>query len=218
MGKQSQYEQGYRDGMARTAKVALEEGVEGIKRELKFRRITSLDPPINVKELDRFSVPIKNVTYQTLELAFLSVLHDDFGFGKTRLERVIHGIDKLAAYLEHGWISWFDVIEDLKARMEGLQLKVDDCSEERLVAYYRHPAPEDVYEETDYVDKDAWNDLLKLLHFTEQPPQKGDPEHNTWILDENGNKLIGYGSKFEQIQAYDTLYGYSLAKEHYGLD
>jgi len=217
MGKLSQYEQGYRDGMARTAKVAMEEGIEGVERELKFRRITNLDPPINVKDLDRFSEPIKNVTYQTLEMAFLSVLHDVFGFGETRLNRVIYGVDKLAAYLEHGWITWFDVIEDLKERFPDMKLKVDDCTEERLVAFYRHPAPEDVYDETDYVDKDAWRDLLKHLGFTEQPPQKGDPEHNTWILDEAGNKLIGYGSKFEQIQAYDTLYGYSLAKDHYDL-
>ena len=216
MGKQSQYEQGYRDGLARTAKVVKEEGLEGLERELKFRRITNLEPPINVKELDKLSVSIKNVVYQTLQLAFLSVLHDEFGFGETRCKRVICGIDKLAIYLEHGWIYWFDLIDDIKSRMQ-IDLAVDKESEERLAAYYRHPAPEDVYNETDYVDDQAWKDILRDLGFREQAPDKKSKDKNTWILDENGKPLIGYGSKYEQIQAYDTLYGYLLAKDHYDL-
>lgn len=215
MGKLSQYEQGYRDGMARTAKVAKEEGIEGVERELKFRRITNLDPPVNMKELDKMTERLRDVVFTSLQIAYASVLHDTFGFGEERQKRVFKSINKMAAYLDNGWMSWLDMVEELRKNPK-LPIRVFEMSEEQLKeVFYRHPEPEDVYTEKDLVDSYAWKKLLQYLHFTEDTTlEKGE----TWILDENGNKLIGYGSKFEQIQAYDTLYGYSLAKDHYGLD
>ena len=210
MGKQSQYDTGRLDGLNLALKIAKSDGIEALERECKIRGAWNIHLTIAMKDVDKATEQMKMICYQTILIASLSVLHDRFGFGQIRCQRFVDGFAKLTAYLDHGWMYWYDLIEELRTKMD-LVMDTSAITADSMGKVYRHPEPEDIYTETDLVDVDAWKSILRGLQFTEM--QDDDGSH--WILDEDGNKLIHWLTEYEKIQVYDTLYGMDLAKDHW---
>ena len=211
--KRTQYDSGRLDGLKLGLKIAKEDGVEALEKECRMRGAWGIHTALAAKEVDKATEQIKAICLQTTMIAWLSVLHDTFGFGQKRCQRAVDAISKLTAYLDHGWLYWYDLIEKLTSDLK-LTLEVGALTQDSMGRVYRHPEPEDIYTETDLVDKESWKDILRRLKFTETEDKE---EGGTWILDENGNKLLHFDGQFGKIQAYDTLYGMDLAVDHWDI-
>jgi len=209
MGRRSDYDAGRLDGLSLGLRIAKEDGIEALEKECRMRGAWKIHTALAAKEVDKATEQIKEICYQTMMVAWLSVLHDTFGFGQIRCQRAINAMNKLTAYLDHGWLYWYDLIETLTKDL-NLTLEVDALTSDRMGRAYRHPEPDDIYTEVDMVDEDYWKDILKRLRFSEQTDDSG-----TTILDENGKTLMHFDGQFGKVQAYDVLYGMDLAVDHW---
>jgi len=209
MGRRSDYDAGRLDGLSLGLRIAKEDGIEALEKECRMRGAWKIHTALAAKEVDKATEQIKEICYQTMMVAWLSVLHDTFGFGQIRCQRAINAMNKLTAYLQHGWLYWYDLIETLTKDL-NLTLEVDALTSDRMGRAYRHPEPDDIYTEADMVDEDYWKDILKRLRFSEQTDDSG-----TTILDENGKTLMNFDGQFGKVQAYDVLYGMDLAVDHW---
>lgn len=209
MGRRSDYDAGRLDGLSLGLRIAKEDGIEALEKECRMRGAWKIHTALAAKEVDKATEQIKEICYQTMMVAWLSVLHDTFGFGQIRCQRAINAMNKLTAYLQHGWLYWYDLIETLTKDL-NLTLEVDALTSDRMGRVYRHPEPDDIYTEADMVDEDYWKDILKRLRFSEQTDDSG-----TTILDENGKTLMHFDGQFGKVQAYDVLYGMDLAVDHW---
>lgn len=206
MGSKNDYQNGRLDGLLLGLKIAQAGGVEQLEKECKVRGAWNFHTNLEMRELDKASESIKEITYQTLLIASLAVLHDAFGFGQVRCQRFMEHFNKLAQYLDHGWLYWYDLIEEIRERL-NLQIEAEALTEKTMGKGYAHPEPEDVYSEADLIEPSAWNQLLHELGFKEDPVGV--------ILDEDGKRFISYEGQYNRIQVYDVLYGMTLAKDHW---
>lgn len=209
MGRRSDYDAGRLDGLSLGLRIAKEDGIEALEKECRMRGAWKIHTALAAKEVDKATEQIKEICYQTMMVAWLSVLHDTFGFGQIRCQRAVNAMQKLTSYLQHGWLYWYDLIETLTKDL-NLTLEVDALTSDRMGRAYRHPEPDDIYTEADMVDEDYWKDILKRLRFSEQTDDSG-----TTILDENGKTLMHFDGQFGKVQAYDVLYGMDLAVDHW---
>lgn len=205
------YQAGREDGLDLALRIVKEGGIESLEKEVRFRGISGIHTSMARKELNDATQKMKDITYQTLTVAWLSVLHDTFGFGQKRCQRAYDNLMKLTVYLNHGWLYWYDIVLELKDKMK-LTINIDEINEKNFGRTYRHPAPEDIYDETELVDHEEWKNMLLRLGLKEEKDGKA-----TWILDENGKPWIHFEGEYGKIQAYDTLYGIELAKDHWGI-
>ena len=202
MSKETQYMMGRNDGLAMAVKLVREGGLEALEAEIRLRKATRLNTPLVGKELDKITAPFKDILYETIVTAVLAVLHDEFGFGQKRCQRVMSAFGKLTRYLDMGWMYWMDIIQELREKL-GLELVDDAMKAADMGGKYAHPEPGDIYEEPDLVDPVYWKSLLRDLKFTEQELDSGEMQ----VLDENKQPVFEYSGKFEQIGMYDILTG-----------
>ena len=198
------YQDGRSAGLELALRIVKEDGIKGLEDEIRFRGKANVNLGVEKKVLDKATEPLKELCCQTIRIAFISVLHDEFGFGKKRLRRAVNAFDKLTAYLMHGWLHWLDLVEEITNRME-MEVETSQITEANLGISYAHPNLEDVYEEQDLVDLDAWKAIMGRLGFTEQedPDNKG-----SYILyDDAGTPAFEYAGSYERIGMYDFLCG-----------
>lgn len=211
--KLKDYQAGREDGLALALQIVREGGLEALEKEIRARGITGIHTSLCSKDLADRVEPIKNVMFETVTIAFLASLHDEYGFGQKRCQKVMDRFCKLTAYLDNGWLYWADLIQSLKEDV-GIELIDDYLKRADMSGKYAHPTSEDCYTETEWVNPTAWQEILKELNFTEEEPSE---DGWIWILDENGQRFIRYHGKFDQISAYDSLLGIILAKDHWGI-
>ena len=210
--KQSEYTAGRNDGLLLARDIVRDGGLEALNRDLKMRGAMNINTSLRDKELDKLCEPIKQLTYNTLLLAFLSTLHDEFGFGRTRLQRAADHLKKIAAYLANGWMFWMDMVETMKKDI-GLEFSSELIETSKDLQHWAHPEYQDVFNEVDLVDPEFWTKALKMLKFSERPRKGGGME----ILDENGEVAFEYSDRYEQIGVYDVMTGIAWTKDHYGI-
>jgi len=206
------YQAGREDGLDLALRIVKEGGIEELEKEVRFRGISGIHTGLMRKELDEATEKMKSITYQTLTVAWLSVLHDTFGFGQIRCQRAVDKLQKLTAYLDQGWLYWYDLIVELKEKLKLTTIETDEITKDSMGRIYRHPDPEDVYDEADLVNATEWKNQLLSLGFSEKSDGK-----TSWVLDENGKGLIHYEGEYGKIQAFDILYGMDLARDHWDI-
>ena len=111
------------EGMAQALRIAKTKGVEGLEEELKMRNIVDLPCAVSKSALDECIVQIKNNTVDTITILSAYVLHEKFGFGRTRLDRFIHEFNFQAECLMDDYCTWEDQIEVLRKEC-GLDLNI----------------------------------------------------------------------------------------------
>lgn len=203
--KLSEYTRGRDDGLALAWKIIQESGVEGLKKELNFRKITGIHTNMMMKEVDQFTEPYKKLMAETMQVCMVAALHDEFGFGQKRCQRAMSAVDKLTTYINEGWLHWVDVMQDIKNR---LNLELEDVELKKNPEKYYHPEPEDVYYRSSLVDEDDWKACLKALGFTEKP----EDEDGHCIFDENRRPLFHYQGPYGKMQMIDFLSGMLFEK------
>lgn len=185
--KLADYRAGRQAGLEMALKEVRENGVDGLIRLLQFYGNTKIPPAICKKDLEYGSEQIKTVTIDTLLIGACAILHDEFGFGKARIEKFIQGYNKIAAYLIRDWLDWYDLIDEIKARLD-IDLYVKDGE--------FTTAPPDVDPEPD----EGWEKLIGILGFTEE---ENPPKSNCYdILTDYGEWRYRYTTPEEKEKLF----------------
>jgi hypothetical protein len=128
MGKITKDEQLRREGMAYALKVAKEKGVEGLEAELRFRGAYNVPLSIPQSTLDQFTLNVKQHMFDTLSLLTSATLHDEFGFGKERIQRFIKRLNLKAECIADDYASWQEYQQIMKDEC-GLDFKLSGAND-----------------------------------------------------------------------------------------
>ena len=85
----AQYNDGFTRGLSLALKLADEGGSEAIAKELKYRGRIGNRLPVSNNDIIKAAEGMKTNVFQTVTALMLLSLHDEFGFGKKRLEQLM---------------------------------------------------------------------------------------------------------------------------------
>ena len=123
MSNLKDYNRGRNDGLAMALRIAEEDGIEGLRREIKFRGVTGIHTALAKKELDQASKQIKEMTLDTMIVLAVATLHDEFDFGQKRCQRFMDRLELKAGCLIDDLATWPDYIKAIKDEI-GLELSI----------------------------------------------------------------------------------------------
>lgn len=87
--KMAQYNEGFCRGLKVAHKIAKEGGIEAIEKEILYRGRIGNQMPVSNADLMRAAEKIEKNIMQTVTALMLLTLHDEFGFGRKRLEQCL---------------------------------------------------------------------------------------------------------------------------------
>ena len=97
-------------GMDYALRVIKASGIEAFEKELQWRCNRKIKVSITQQELNDASNRIKEQTYDTIRCMALIVLHDEFDFGKKRLQRFNERYNRKVEGLTDNYVDWEDYI------------------------------------------------------------------------------------------------------------
>ena len=103
-----------REGMSYALRYAKDNGIEALEKELKRRQAYNIPIRISNKELQAFTDNAKNMMLDTVLILASVTLHDEFGFGRERLERFMRRFNFKAECIGEDYTDWQDQISILK--------------------------------------------------------------------------------------------------------
>ena len=110
----SKEEQARREGMSYALRYAREHGLDALEADLKKRGAYNIPVRIDDKALKEFTDNAKNMMLDTILILASVTLHDEFGFGKERLNRFKKRFNFKAECIGEDFASWQDMIEILR--------------------------------------------------------------------------------------------------------
>ena len=123
MNKQREYECGREDGLDLAYRIVKEGGIEALEKELKFRNVTGIHTSLAAKDLNKASEKIKEMAFDTFRLLVVSSLHDEFGYGEKRCNRILNRMDLKAECINDNLVTWEDYIKLVKEEL-NLELEI----------------------------------------------------------------------------------------------
>ena len=112
-------------GMDRALRLAKNEGIEALEKEVGFRNNSGIHTRLTTKEIDVGLQDIKELTIKTVTTMAMAVLYGEFGFGKQRLERFMKTFEQAAVDLNSGIVTWLDICENIE-RLTGVKVNLID--------------------------------------------------------------------------------------------
>ena len=97
-------------------------GEEEFEKELRVRCRTGIDIRLTPKEIDDCSQKIKEMWLDTVLTMAVAVLHDEFDFGKKRIQRFFDRYMLKSDCLRGGFVTWQDYTDTIK---EELGITID---------------------------------------------------------------------------------------------
>lgn len=82
------------EGMAYALKIAQEDGIEGLERQVKLRNLLKVSIKFTADEIDQSIDSISDRVYNNMLTITYAVLHDAFGYGEKRLMRFKEMFDR----------------------------------------------------------------------------------------------------------------------------
>ena len=119
------WQRGRDDGLQVALKIVKESGAEGLEREIKARGLTGIHTSMSEKELTAAGIKFKFLVIKTVLCMAVSVLRDEFDFGRQRLQRFIKRFMEKTACLEGGWISWAEMQDNIREET-GIEIDFGD--------------------------------------------------------------------------------------------
>lgn len=123
MSNLKDYNRGRNDGLAMALRIIESDGIEGPRKEIKFRGVTGIHTALAKKELDQASKQIKEMTLDTMIVLAVATLHDEFDFGQKRCQRFMDRLELKAGCLIDNLATWPDYIKAIKDEI-GLELSI----------------------------------------------------------------------------------------------
>lgn len=121
MNKMREYERGREDGLDLARRITREGGLEALEKECRFRGVTGIHTSLARKDLDKASEKIKQIVSECCVIMAIAVLHDEFGFGQKRCQKLMAGMDKASDYIDQGLAEWIDYVQAIKEEL-GIEL------------------------------------------------------------------------------------------------
>lgn len=112
------YRSGRAEGMKLAYSIIKEGGIEALENELKFREKTKINTALAMKEIEAASKPMRGFINEVQILLWLSVLHDEFDFGKDRLNRAMDRFEQVHSAITDGYAGYCDYLELLQDKMK----------------------------------------------------------------------------------------------------
>ena len=106
MSKEMQYRN---DGMAFAYKIAKEQGIEALEKEIAYRNAKMMPSAVQRKDIEKFENEVKQNCLDTVLIMALINLRDEFEFGKVRLKRFKERFSLKTECLQDGDINWEDL-------------------------------------------------------------------------------------------------------------
>ena len=123
MNKYDQMMQYRTDGMEYALKIAKEQGIEALEKEVRFRNKTGISLRTGIQELNAASEKIKAMTLDTFAILTVACLHDEFDFGQKRCQRYLDRMNEKAECIIGDFATWEDYITTIKDEL-GLNLQI----------------------------------------------------------------------------------------------
>ena len=123
MNKYDQMMQYRTDGMEYALKIAKEQGIEALEKEVRFRNKTGISLRTGIQELNAASEKIKAMTLDTFAILTVACLNDEFDFGQKRCQRYLDRMNEKAECIIGDFATWEDYINTIKDEL-GLNLQI----------------------------------------------------------------------------------------------
>lgn len=142
------YHAGRNDGLLLALRILKEDGMEALEKECKFRKMTNINTGVSLKEINKASLEINHLINESQILLCLSILHDEFDFGKTRLNQAMDAWEEKNAAFTDDLFLYADYREQMAAVMERvlktpvLDQQMRDKAKEKKVPYRDPVKPE----------------------------------------------------------------------------
>ena len=114
MAKINKEEQARREGMSYALKIAKEQGIEALEKDLKMRNAIGLPIPVSQKVLDEFTENVKLQMYDSTMVLWAVTLRDELGFGEKRIQKVLDRFNNKVQCLAGDYTTWAEQIEIIK--------------------------------------------------------------------------------------------------------
>ena len=111
------------DGMDYALRRIREKGIEDFEREMRWRNENGISLPLTQQTINEGSWKIKARTIDTTLCMAMLVLHDEFGFGKAKLERFRERFNLKTACMGDDMVSWGDFRKILKDEC-GIEMEI----------------------------------------------------------------------------------------------
>ena len=96
------------DGMEYALRIAKEQGIEALEKEVKTRMGTRISLRMTTNEINRATEAIKHMTLDTVSLMMVLTLHDELGFGAKRCKRFLDRFTLKTECLLEDYATWKD--------------------------------------------------------------------------------------------------------------
>lgn len=125
MTKQSQYMQGYEQGLISALKTVQKDGIQGLEDEIKFRNITELHTNMSKQDVNNLVQEVKSKIVRAYMILSFASLHDFFGYGHKRCKKFWDGVDMGAGYLCNDVATWDDYSNSIEEQL-GFEIDTKD--------------------------------------------------------------------------------------------
>lgn len=121
MSKMSKQMEWHMQGFAKACVIAKTQGIDALEQEIKFRNLTQVPITVSQGDVDRATRHIAELLQEKVLILACAVLHDEFGFGKKRVQQFMDRFDSKAECIQDGFVSFNDYVDTLN---EELQIKL----------------------------------------------------------------------------------------------
>lgn len=109
MGQKEKMMQQYRtDGMEYALRIVKEKGIEALEKEVKVRTWSGISLRITAEEINEASEKIKHMVLDTMTIMTVLTLHDEFGFGRKRIQQFLDRFTLKAECILEDYATWQD--------------------------------------------------------------------------------------------------------------
>lgn len=99
-------------------RIVKKDGIQGLERELEYRRITGLNTSLAARDLEKSADKIKEMAMDTMSILGVAALHDAFGFGKSRCMKFLDKMDEGSELVKRNMATWKDYIDGIKEELD----------------------------------------------------------------------------------------------------
>lgn len=109
MGQKEKLMQQYRtDGMEYALRIVKEKGIEALEKEVRARTWSGISLRITAEEINEASEKIKHMVLDTMTIMTVLTLHDEFGFGRKRIQQFLDRFTLKAECILEDYATWED--------------------------------------------------------------------------------------------------------------
>lgn len=96
------------DGMEYALRIVKEKGIEALEKEVKVRTWSGISLRITAEEINEASEKIKHMVLDTMTIMTVLTLHDEFGFGRKRIQQFLDRFTLKAECILEDYATWED--------------------------------------------------------------------------------------------------------------